>query len=67
MPVATLIVAAAFVFVTVIGGIVVIVHPDTLSFEKYATLVTGIAGSAGLLGVGRGIHAASTASGTPPT
>lgn len=46
--VATIIVA----LIALIGGIVVIVHPETLSFEDYVKNV-GIA--AGLLAIGRGL------------
>lgn len=60
-PIATAIVGLAFLLVTIIGGVVVIVHPSTLSFATYCGLVVGLAGSAGLLGVGRGIAAGAEA------
>lgn len=56
LPVATLIVAAAFLIVTIVGGIVTITNPESLSFDKYVVTVTGVAASAGLLGIGRGIN-----------
>lgn len=61
LPVATLLVVAGFIIVALVGGVVTIVHPESLSFDKYAALVTGLAGSAGLLGVGRGINSTATA------
>lgn len=43
--------------VAIVGGVVVIVSPDHLSFQEYITLLTGLAVGSGLLGIGRGIAA----------
>ena len=48
------IVSAVFVGIVVLtGGIVCIVHPETLSFNEY---VKYVAVGGGLLGIGRGIE-----------
>lgn len=36
------------------GAVITVIHPETLAFKEYAT-ITG--GSAGVLGIGRGIAA----------
>lgn len=61
IPLASLLVVAGFIIVALVGGVVTITNPDTLPFEKYVTLVTALAGSAGLLGVGRGIKSTANA------
>ena len=48
------IVTIVFLLSAVVGGIVVVVEPSTLSFEEY---LTRIAAFGGLLGIGRGLAA----------
>lgn len=60
LPVASLLVAVGFVIVAVVGGVVTVTNPKELSFSEYATLVTGMSGAAGLLGIGRGAAAKKT-------
>jgi hypothetical protein len=55
--VATLIVAALSVVVGVIGGLVVLIHPETLSFKEYANVLKTFVIGVGLLAVGRGLAA----------
>ncbi len=50
LPWATLIV----VLIALVGGLVVILHPETLSFAEY---VRNVGVAAGLLAVGRGLAA----------
>jgi hypothetical protein len=48
---------------TALGGLlVVILHPDTLTFEQYLDDLSKFVVGAGLLGIGRGVHAAARAS-----
>lgn len=42
------------VVLALVGGAVVIIHPETLSFDEY---LTAMAPLVGLVAVGRGIHA----------
>lgn len=51
----TICVVAIVLIVTIVGGIVVITNPQTLSFDQYVTVLTGLAIGSGLLGIGRGI------------
>jgi flagellar biosynthesis component FlhA len=55
--VATVLVAVLVVIVAVVGGVVVIVHPDTLSFKQYVDALSKLAIGVGVLGVGRGLAA----------
>lgn len=50
LPVATIII----VILAIVGGLVVLIHPDTLSFGQY---IKYLAPSAAILGIGRGIDA----------
>jgi hypothetical protein len=53
------VVLVTFFLLAAVGGLVVVVsRPDTLSFQDYLTLMTGLAGALGLLGIGRGVKAA---------
>jgi hypothetical protein len=46
----------AFVgLVAIIGGVVVIVHPETLNFERYLNDLEKFALALGVVGVGKGI------------
>ena len=56
-PVTTTLIAVAFIIIVIVGGVVTIVNPDTLSFDRYITSVGIAAGALGLLGIGRGINA----------
>ena len=62
--VATVLVACIVVLVAGVGGVIVIVHPETLSFSDYADKLKDLAIGVGILGVGRGIASAGN-SGTP--
>ena len=53
--VATILVAVLVLIVAGVGGAVVIVHPDTLSFKQYVDALTALAVAVGILGVGRGL------------
>lgn len=53
----TICVVAIVFIVAVVGGVVVITNPETLSFDQYVTVLTGLAIGSGLLGIGRGIAA----------
>lgn len=64
-PVATVLVAVGFVIVALVGGVVTITNPGELSFSEYATLVTGMSGAAGLLGIGRGAAVKARSGGKP--
>lgn len=55
-PLTTILVAVAFVIVCVVGGVVTIVNPDTLSFSDYVERLGIAAGALGLLAIGRGIN-----------
>lgn len=66
LPIATLLVAVITILVAVVGGIVTLTNPSGLSFEEYVTLMTGLAGANGLLGIGRGILGSGTKAPTPP-
>ena len=59
MPVASIIVAALAVIAAFVGGAVVIIHPETLTFHEYLDALGVFAIGGGLLGVGRGVHAAA--------
>jgi hypothetical protein len=49
-------VLVSFFLIAAIGGMaVVVVRPETLTFQNYLTLMVGLAGSLGLLAVGRGV------------
>lgn len=56
-PVATLLVAALATIIVIAGAVVMIVDPDTLSFEDYIKALATMGIGAGALGVGRGILA----------
>jgi hypothetical protein len=66
LPVATILVAVITVLVGLVGGIVTVTNPDELAFTDYVTVMTGLAGANGLLGVGRGILGSSKAKTPPP-
>lgn len=54
----TVLVVVVAVIVVLVGGVVVVVHPESLSFNDYVKVLLGVAGSAGLTAVGRGINLA---------
>jgi hypothetical protein len=56
-PIATLLVAALTIIIVIAGAVVMIVDPDTLSFEDYIKALATMGIGAGALGVGRGILA----------
>lgn len=62
----TILLCAAFVLAALAGGVLVIVHPATLSFNDYLSELAKLATALGILGVGRGIHAASKAAHPEP-
>lgn len=62
---ATWLLSAAFVLAAAVGAIVVIVQPTTLSFADYLAQLSKFGLALGVLGVGRGIHAASKVAHTP--
>jgi hypothetical protein len=66
MPVATIATIALAAIVAVVGGVVTIVHPETLSFDQYVQALEGVVIGTGLLGIGRGVHAASKAAHVDP-
>lgn len=53
----TICVVGIVFIVAVVGGVVVITDPASLSFQEYVTVLTGLAVASGLLGIGRGIAA----------
>lgn len=55
-PVATVIQVIVTVLVALVGGIVTIFNPATLSFEDYVKFLGVLSVGNGLLGVGRGIN-----------
>jgi hypothetical protein len=50
------------VFVTVVGGVITIVQPSTLSFATYVNVLQKMVVGVGILGVGRGVAAAGKSS-----
>lgn len=65
-PVMTILVVIIAVMIGIVGGILVIVEPDTLSFDQYIRAMTGLSIGAGLLGIGRGHAAAARVPVVPP-
>ncbi len=57
LPVATYLIAALCGIVAVVGGVVTVTSPDTLSFPQYLDAVSAFAIGVGILGIGRGISA----------
>lgn len=55
-PVATYIIAGLCGIVAVVGGIVTVTSPDTLSFKQYLDAISTFAIGVGILAVGRGIN-----------
>jgi hypothetical protein len=55
-PVATYIIAGLCGIVAVVGGIVTVTSPDTLTFKQYIDAVATFAIGVGILAVGRGIN-----------
>jgi choline-glycine betaine transporter len=58
LPWATLFAGLLLIIVAVIGGVVVIVEPKTLSFGDYSNDLSKLAVGIGLVAVGRGVTAA---------
>ena len=56
---ATVLVVAIAVIIVLVGGVVCITNPDTLSFDAYLKALIGAIVGTGLLGIGRGHAAAS--------
>jgi ribose/xylose/arabinose/galactoside ABC-type transport system permease subunit len=56
LPVATYIIAGLCAIVAVVGGVVTITSPDTLTFKQYLDAVSAFAIGVGILAVGRGIN-----------
>lgn len=65
MPVATILTAVLVGIAALVGGVVTIVHPETLSFDQYLKALGAFAIGTGLLGVGRGVLAASKVAQAP--
>ena len=57
LPIATYLITALCAIVAVVGGVVTITAPDTLTFNDYLDAVAAFAIGVGILGVGRGINA----------
>lgn len=57
----TVVLVALTVIAGVCGAVVVITHPETLTFEQLLNDLEKFALALGLLGVGRGIHAGGKA------
>lgn len=55
-PVATILQVVLTAIVAVVGGVITIINPDTLSFEDYVKFLGVLSVGNGLLGVGRGIN-----------
>lgn len=55
-PIATYLIAGLCAIVAIVGGIVTIVSPQTLSFKEYLDAVSGFAIGVGILAIGRGIN-----------
>jgi flagellar biosynthesis component FlhA len=55
LPWGTILTAMIVAIVAVVGGIVVIVHEETLSFENYVQSLSDLAVGVGLVTVGRGV------------
>jgi hypothetical protein len=62
LPWATILVGSIIVFVTVVGGVITIVQPSTLSFATYVNVLQKMVVGVGILGVGRGVAAAGKSS-----
>lgn len=58
---ATFLVVAIVLLVVAAGGVVTVVHPESLAFDDYLKTLVGAAGAAGVLGIGRGLHASRAA------
>lgn len=56
LPIATYIIAGLCGIVAVVGGVVTITAPETLSFKEYLDAVSAFAIGVGILAVGRGIN-----------
>lgn len=66
--IATLLVAILVTIGAVVGGVVCIANPDTLSFDQYLSALSKFAIGVGLLGIGRGVAAAGKSGAKkPPT
>jgi hypothetical protein len=61
LPWATIMLGILVGIAAIAGAVVVIVHGESLSFEKYLDLLKNFAIAVGILGVGRGIVAHGTA------
>ena len=57
LPIATYLIAGLCAIVAVVGGIVTLTNPGSLSFNDYLDAVAAFAIGVGILGVGRGINA----------
>jgi len=64
LPWATLFAGLLLVIVAVVGGVIVIVEPSTLSFGDYSNDLSKLAVGIGLVAVGRGVTAAGKHVGT---
>jgi hypothetical protein len=51
----TVVLLAIVVFTAIVGGVVVIVKPTTLSFSEYLSKLQTFAGALAALGIGRGL------------
>jgi hypothetical protein len=58
LPWATIMLGVLVAIAAIAGAVVVVVHGESLSFEKYLDLLKNFAIAVGILGVGRGIVAA---------
>lgn len=63
---ATVLVVACVLIAVAAGGVITIVHPDTLAFDQYLDALKTFAVAAGILGVGRGIHLAGASAQPDP-
>lgn len=52
----TVLIIALTVIITIVGGVVVIVHPETLSFDQLINVLSKFVIGAGALSVGNGIQ-----------
>lgn len=59
LPIATYLIAGLCAIVAIVGGVVTITTPGTLSFNDYLDALAAFAIGVGILGVGRGINSAS--------
>jgi hypothetical protein len=61
VPIATILTAVLVLVIALVGGVETILNPQVLGFESYVKALSAAAVASGVLGLGRGTHAAGQA------